>query len=134
MSTTGLMVVPEVAHPPLTIRQGEAFDLGWTLVAERDGAIVGSARLTQLSSYDLDLALFVDHAYRGQGIGTALLRDAATEAAARSYRSIRCLTHPDGLRLPAYDDPSRSTDLPGARDMPSQRSRDRRPPLGRTSG
>ena len=70
-------------------------ELGWSLLAEHGGHVVGMACAGPLSTSDLEVGILVEDCSQGRGIGARLLRDVATEAARRGYRSLLCLTQPD---------------------------------------
>jgi L-amino acid N-acyltransferase YncA len=63
------------------------------LVAERDGAIVGWGSLNQFSprkAYDFvaDFSVYVERAWRGKGVGSALLRALVTRAKQLGYHKL----------------------------------------------
>ena len=87
---TAVPVVPE-----RLVRQTLLPDGGWSVVAELGPDLVGVACTGPLSCTDLEVGVLVEDAHQGCGIGTQLLRHVASEATARGYRSMLCLTDPD---------------------------------------
>lgn len=88
-------------HSPLPrssdtlIRQILQPENGWSVLAEHDGDVVAMACVGPLSTEDLEVGILVEDAFQGAGLGTRLLREVASEALARGYRTLLCLTHPD---------------------------------------
>ncbi|MGZ4488631.1 MAG: N-acetyltransferase family protein [Nocardioides sp.] len=68
---------------------------GWSLLAEQGAGVVGMACAGPLSSFDLEVGLFVEDASQGLGVGARLLREVAADASGRGYRAVHCLTQPD---------------------------------------
>lgn len=68
---------------------------GWSVLAEHGGDVVGMACAGPVSARTVEVGILVEDASQGRGVGSRLLRDVATEAAARGYRSLLCLTQPD---------------------------------------
>jgi N-acetylglutamate synthase-like GNAT family acetyltransferase len=64
------------------------------LVAVADGRIVGCAELAPLSKGVAEVrSLVVDHEFRGQQIGTALVAHLAAAAVARGFATLTAFTH-----------------------------------------
>lgn len=53
------------------------------------------ATVGPVSTYDVEVGILVEDAHQRRGVGARLLRDVATEAGVRGYRSLLCLTQPD---------------------------------------
>lgn len=72
---------------------------GWSVVAEVDDEVVAMACGGPLSNQDLEVGILVQDSWQGSGLGSQLLGEIAAEAAARGYRTLRCLTQPDNLAV-----------------------------------
>ena len=68
---------------------------GWSIVAEQGDEVVGHGCAGPLSPDRVEVALLVDDAFQGTGIGTRLLRDLASTAGERGFRSLMCSIEPD---------------------------------------
>jgi amino-acid N-acetyltransferase len=68
--------------------------IGRFTVAEADGRVVGCAELARLSPAVAEIrSLVVDESLRGQQIGTKLVTELASRAAAASYATLCAFTH-----------------------------------------
>jgi ribosomal protein S18 acetylase RimI-like enzyme len=74
---------------------------GWSIVAEQGHELVGHACAGPLSPTAVEVALLVDDAMQGTGIGTRLLRELASEAADRGFDSVVCSVEPHNEAMPA---------------------------------
>jgi ribosomal protein S18 acetylase RimI-like enzyme len=68
---------------------------GWSVLAVHGQDAVGMACAGPVSEHMVEVGILVEDASQGRGVGSRLLRDVATEGAARGYRSLLCLTQPD---------------------------------------
>lgn len=68
---------------------------GWSMLAEQGDRVVGLACAGPLSSTAIEVGLLVEDRQQGTGIGSRMLRDLASDAVTRGYRSIVCLAEPD---------------------------------------
>lgn len=85
-----------VARVPDRIARGLiAPHRGWSVLAVHGEEVVGMACAGPESEHTVEVGILVEDASQGRGVGSRLLRDVATEAAARGYRSLLCLTQPD---------------------------------------
>jgi L-amino acid N-acyltransferase YncA len=74
---------------------------GWSIVAEQGDDLVGHGCAGPLSPTAVEVALLVDDAVQGSGIGTRLLRDLVTSATARGFESMVCSVEPHNDAMPA---------------------------------
>ncbi len=69
---------------------------GWSIVVEQQrGEVVGHACAAPLSPTRVEIGLLVDDAFQGTGVGTRLMRDLASSATRRGYRSMVCVVAAD---------------------------------------
>jgi GNAT superfamily N-acetyltransferase len=87
--------VPTTRVSRRAVEQLVAPPRGWSLVAEQCDEVVGLGCVGELSPDALEVGLLVEDAQQGRGIGARLLRDLASEAAARGYRHLLCVAQPD---------------------------------------
>lgn len=78
-STASFCIAPQTVEERRIWFQSHDRDVRPLLVAEEDGRAVGYASLSDYRSYEaykatVELSVYVDHRYRGRGIGEALMR------------------------------------------------------------
>ncbi|HWQ11753.1 MAG TPA: arsenic resistance N-acetyltransferase ArsN2 [Roseiflexaceae bacterium] len=83
-------------------RAGLADHLATTLVAHDGGAVVGSAAVERYGDAGLLRSVAVDRAYRGQGLGTALVGAALELARRQGVRTLYLLTTTAGDYFPRF--------------------------------
>ena len=92
-------------HAPLSIvstrmaRQMLTPTAGWSLVAQQDADIVAVASVAPVSESEVEVGMLVEDRRQRQGLGSRLLHAVATDAAARGYESVRCVTQPDNTAV-----------------------------------
>jgi ribosomal protein S18 acetylase RimI-like enzyme len=87
-----------LAHPEALEFDGEAVDEGRTVVAVRDGRIVGFATFGLVSDGVAELEdLFVDPEWKRQGIGRALVVEVAARGRRAGAAHIDVTANPDAL-------------------------------------
>jgi L-amino acid N-acyltransferase YncA len=74
---------------------------GWSIVAEQGDELVGHACAGPLSPTAVEVALLVDDAVQGSGIGTRLLRELVTSATDRGFEALVCSVEPHNDAMPA---------------------------------
>ena len=86
---------PVAAISPRLARQLVSPPGGWSIVAEQGEEVVGHGCAGALSDTEVEVALIVDDAVHGSGIGSRLMRDLAHGAEQRGFTSLVCAVEPD---------------------------------------
>lgn len=68
---------------------------GWSILAEQGEDVVGHGCAGRLSDTEVEVALIVDDAFHGSGIGSRLMRELARGAEERGFTSLLCAVEPD---------------------------------------
>ena len=88
------------AEPPIDLaRRAARFDLDGTFVAVSDGEVVGCLHVEATSFGFGELGMFVAHAWRGRGVGSALVEAAIAWARERGLHKL-------SLSVFAHNDPA----------------------------
>ena len=87
--------VPMPSVPERIVRRLLSPGPGWSVLAVQREEVVGMACAGPLNPNELEVALLVEDAYQGTGVGTRLMRDIAVEARTRGYTGLVCTTQSD---------------------------------------
>jgi L-amino acid N-acyltransferase YncA len=86
---------PVARLPERLVRALVLPDHGWSIVAEQHDEVIGHGVAGAVSPATVEVGLLVDDAFQGTGVGTRLMRDLASSATERGFRSLVCAVEPD---------------------------------------